>query len=47
MANEEIKKNNIKSHSGNDNENFFIRNAHLLIAILWGLCALGIYFYNY
>ncbi len=42
MANEE---NKLKSNSENDN--FFIRNTHLMIAILWGLCGLGIYFYNY
>lgn len=47
MANEKIKENNIKSDSENDNENFFIRNTHLMIAILWGVCALGVYFYNY
>ena len=46
MASKEIKKNKI-SNSEKDNDNFFIRNTHLLIAILLGLCALGIYFYNY
>ena len=46
MDNEKIKK-NIKSNLEKDNDNFFVRNIHLLIAIVWGLCALGIYFYNY
>lgn len=46
MASEEIKK-NIISNSEKDKENFFIRNTHLLIAALWGLCALGVYFLNY
>jgi|MDTG01.2.fsa_nt_gb hypothetical protein len=47
VDNEEIKDNNNKSNSINDNENFFIRNIHLLLAVIWGLCALGIYLYNY
>lgn len=45
MGSEEIKDKNMKSNSEKDN--FFIRNIHLLIAVLWGLCALGVYFYNY
>lgn len=46
MDNEEIKDNNNKLNSINSNENFFIRNIHLLLALIWGICALGIYFYN-
>lgn len=42
---EPVEENNIESNS--ENANFFIRNTHLIIAVLWGLCGLGIYFYNY
>lgn len=43
MANEE---NPTKSTPEKDDDNFFIRNIHLLIAVFWGLCALGLYFYK-
>ncbi len=46
MDNEEIKDNTNKLNSIDSNENFFIRNIHLLLALIWGICALGIYFYN-
>lgn len=37
MANEEIKDKNTKSNydNDNDNDNFFLRNTHLLIAMIW------------
>ncbi|MBB1419856.1 hypothetical protein H5187_21695 [Pseudoalteromonas sp. SG44-1] len=49
MTNKEIKEQNIKSNSADDDgkDNFFVRNIHLLLAMLWGLCALSIYLYNY
>ncbi|CAM4426858.1 hypothetical protein PSOS111911_20185 [Pseudoalteromonas ostreae] len=37
MANEEIKDKNTKSNYENDNDNFFLRNTHLLIAMIWML----------
>lgn len=47
MGNEKVKENNIKSNSDNNSDNFFIRNIHLVLAIIFGLCALSMYVYYY